>query len=162
MDNFIDKVKRGASAATKMAQITLEVNRLKLQISAKEKEIAQIFQRMGETAYQALQNDALENVKKELQEYAELIQHKKMEVSEMENEIRKLRTEKLCPACRKTVPADMQICYRCGYNFEGPAKQPVQIVEAEVVDIDPLCPNCRAKMKQGDVYCNECGFRIAE
>ena len=160
MNSFFGKLKQGASEAGKRAQVTVEVNRLKMQISSKEKEIANIYNRMGESTYQALQSGDLNSVKDELMEYVELINHKKEEVAEIDEKIRVLRNEKLCPSCNKAQPMETKFCSSCGHKFEEPSES--QDDEDEVTEVKAACPDCEAELEPGSSFCGECGHKIEE
>ena len=158
MSSFFDKLKQGAAEAGKKAQSTIEVNRLKFQISSKEKEITGIYSRMGECVYHAMQNGTIEEISDQLLLFSEQINQKKAEIQDVENRIRTVQNEKLCPSCSKPATLDTKFCSGCGHHFVG------HFSEEEVVDIKVMvvCPVCQVASDKGSSFCAECGHKFEE
>ncbi|GGI45133.1 hypothetical protein GCM10008018_10570 [Paenibacillus marchantiophytorum] len=114
--SFFDKVKQGASDAAKKAQQTVEITKLKTQISAKEKEIERTYHLIGESVYAAyVAGDATQSEERR----ADLcvgIDVIKQEISLLEHKISEVRNEKEC-VCGKVVAADTKFCSTCGHKF---------------------------------------------
>lgn len=160
MNSFIGRLKQGATEAGKKAQITVEVNRLRLQISSKEKEITTIYARIGESYYQAVQNNELEQVQGELQEYCDLINHKKAEIAEIEDKIRVLRNEKICPSCGNATTLDTKFCSKCGHEFAEEEAEAEADDDSEAEEEKVTCPSCQAEMEKDAIFCGECGHKV--
>ncbi|UKS29287.1 hypothetical protein LOZ80_10255 [Paenibacillus sp. HWE-109] len=115
--SFFDKVKQGASDAAKKAQQTVEITKLKTQISAKEKEIERTYHLIGESVYAAyVAGDAAQSEERR----ADLcvgIDVIKQEISLLEHKISEVRNEKEC-VCGKVVATDTKFCSTCGHKFE--------------------------------------------
>lgn len=156
MNSFFDKLKQGAAEAGKKAQNTIEVNRLKFQISAKEKEITGIYSRMGECVYHAMQSESLEEISDQLLLFSEQINQKKAEIQDIENRIRTVQNEKLCPVCSKAAALDTKFCSGCGHQFVG--QYPHE--ESGEIKVMVVCPVCQVASEKGASFCAECGHKF--
>ncbi|MBG9736252.1 zinc ribbon domain-containing protein [Paenibacillus alvei] len=156
MSNFFDKLKQGAAEAGKKAQTTIEVNRLKFQISSKEKEITGIYSRMGECVYHAMQNESLEEISDQLLLFSEQVNQKKAEIQEIEDRIRTVQNEKLCPACSKPAALDTKFCSSCGHHFVDHNPN----MENGEIKVMVVCPVCQVASEKGSSFCAECGHKF--
>ncbi|OCT13409.1 hypothetical protein A8709_17510 [Paenibacillus pectinilyticus] len=114
--SFFDKVKQGASDAAKKAQQTVEITRLKTQISSKEREIDKIYKLIGESVYTSSLASDFSRVEANVTDYCQGITQIKEEISEIELKITEVRNEKEC-VCGKVVVADTKFCSSCGHHF---------------------------------------------
>ncbi|MEC0228477.1 zinc ribbon domain-containing protein [Paenibacillus alba] len=114
--SFFDKVKQGATDAAKKAQQTVEITKLKTQISSKEKEIEKHYNLIGESVYAAhLAGNAAQS-ETDVADLCEGITSIKQEIALIEQKISEARNEKEC-VCGKVVLADTKFCSVCGHKF---------------------------------------------
>ncbi|MDD9268083.1 hypothetical protein ACFPES_13675 [Paenibacillus sp. GCM10023248] len=114
--SFFDKVKQGASDAAKKAQQTVEITKLKAQISSKEKEIEKFYGLIGESVYSAYMTGDTARYGEIVERLSHGIAMVKQEIVQLEQKLIELRNEKEC-VCGKVVAADTKFCSTCGHQF---------------------------------------------
>ncbi|NOV02118.1 hypothetical protein [Paenibacillus planticolens] len=114
--SFFDKVKQGASDAAKKAQQTVELTKLKAQISSKEKEIEKFYHLIGESVYAAHVSGSLDRTGEIVERFSHGIEAVKQEIAVLEQKVIEVRNEKEC-VCGKVVVADTKFCSACGHPF---------------------------------------------
>lgn len=156
MSNFLEKFKSGVSEASNRAKVMVDVNRLKLQIAQKHKEICEEHEIIGQIVYELFEHQETENLEERVTEHCQKIYDMKKEIGELELKILDLNEEKECPACKKVVPIDSKFCPSCGYRFP----EVVQVVEdGEEVEVRK-CSACGASILGHDKFCAECGAEV--
>lgn len=113
-----DKVKQGMADAGTKAKILVEVNRLTLQISQKEKEIDETFKNIGKSVFEAIQNNRLPDMEKEITPLCSMVLSNRDEIAQLEAQIKEVRNEKKCVQCSQSVTLDTKFCSNCGYKFQ--------------------------------------------
>lgn len=116
MMNFMDKVKSGFSEAGSKAKIIMEVNKLKLQNSNKQKEIEKRYQAIGRLFFLSAAGRMTEPADHEYQANVEAIMQLEMEIEENLKQIKTISNEKDC-VCGKPAPLDARFCASCGRTF---------------------------------------------
>jgi len=114
--SFMDKVKSGFSEAGNKAKIIMEVNRLKMQIGNKEKEIEKLYQNIGRSFFLNAVGRAADNTEADYQSIVEEILRLENEIEETKKQIKTLTNEKDC-VCGKPAPLDARFCPSCGHTF---------------------------------------------
>ncbi|MBP1964439.1 hypothetical protein [Paenibacillus aceris] len=114
--SFFDKVKQGASDAAKKAQQTVELTKLKAQLSSKEKEIEKFYTLIGESVYAAYISGDSARSGEIVERFSQGIDAVKQEIAVLEQKIIEVRNEKEC-VCGKVVVADTKFCSACGHQF---------------------------------------------
>ncbi|TDF97519.1 zinc ribbon domain-containing protein [Paenibacillus piri] len=152
--SFFEKMKQGASDAAKKAQQTVEITRLRAQISSKEKEIEKSFALIGESVYQA--HSAGDWKKAAVAAYFAHIQGLQQDIQAIEWKITEAKHEKVC-RCGKVVARDVKFCSVCGYRFE---EQPDPAEEAEAAVVQTICRVCRTSNEPDAKYCANCGISM--
>ncbi|GIP38831.1 hypothetical protein J31TS4_21110 [Paenibacillus sp. J31TS4] len=155
MKGFFDRMKEGAAEAAKYAQQTVEVTRLRAQISSKEKEIDRYFGAIGERVFQAYMDGNLAESEPFIGEASAQILRLRQEIVDVENRIQEVRQTKPC-VCGREVPADKKFCPDCGHRFEGGVKPEEVVVEPEETPAE-ACPACGAQRPVGIDTCPACG-----
>ncbi|CAM3597779.1 double zinc ribbon domain-containing protein [Marinicrinis lubricantis] len=168
-NNFFDRLKQGAAEAGKKAQLTVEVNRLKLQISSKEKEIQRQYTQMGELVYRHAQQHGVETIPADCVRIVDEINRMRSEINQIEQKIRSLKSEVHCPACGKVNPTGTNFCTSCGTHLVQPAAAPIEV---EVLDrrenledtendsATPKCASCGREVMEGKPFCHHCGAAV--
>lgn len=154
--SFFEKVKQGASEAAKKAQQTVEITRLKTQISSKEKEIERNYSLIGEVVYKAFVAGDLSQSENSVTEICQGIISLEQEITTLEQKIIEVRNEKEC-VCGKVVLADTKFCPGCGHKFD-------EIVEISASDKTnkKTCNSCQAENEMDAKFCRDCGNNLIE
>ncbi|HIY20461.1 MAG TPA: zinc ribbon domain-containing protein [Candidatus Flavonifractor merdigallinarum] len=136
----------GQETATK-AKNFAEVTRLNGMVSDLEKQIAKMFQDMGQSYYEHHQNDP----NAEEQERITAIQNAYAEIARYQEQIKQIKGVERCPNCGAEVAIGSAFCNACGAKLMA---QPQPTGRA--------CPNCHAPVNSGDLFCNACGTRMPD
>ncbi|WP_020617956.1 zinc ribbon domain-containing protein [Paenibacillus daejeonensis] len=114
--SFLDKVKSGLSEAGSKAKTAVEVNKLKMQQSAKQKEIEKHYQTIGRIVFlTAIERDTGE-LGEDYQPEVEAILELEEEVQALLKQIKVLTGEKDC-ICGQSVAVEVKFCPSCGHTF---------------------------------------------
>ncbi|WP_199624430.1 zinc ribbon domain-containing protein [Paenibacillus alkalitolerans] len=115
--SLFDKFKQGASEAAKKAQQTVELTRLKTQISVKEKEIEKSYNFIGKAVFEAFSKGDMSQSESEVRAVCQLISQLKQEIKLLDQKIIDVRNEKEC-VCGTSVSANAKFCPECGNKFD--------------------------------------------
>ncbi|MFH5182047.1 zinc ribbon domain-containing protein [Paenibacillus sp. TAB 01] len=115
--SFFDKMKQGASDAAKKAQQTVEITKLKTQISLKEREIEKSYAYIGEAVFHSYRNGDWKMAGKDIEGYCLHITGLRRDISVLEAKIKAVKNEKEC-SCGKIVPLEVKYCPACGLPFD--------------------------------------------
>ncbi|MFD0870628.1 MULTISPECIES: zinc ribbon domain-containing protein [Paenibacillus] len=144
MKGFLNKFKEGAAEAAKMAQQTLEITRMKAQISTKEREVEKYFEAIGEEVFNAYTVKDLSQAEPFIEEAGKQIIRIRQEIRELELKIKEVKQIKEC-ACGRNVPLEANYCPSCGYRFEE--REPPKLI----------CSSCGTRNEAVSKYCYHCG-----
>lgn len=114
--SFMDKVKSGFSEAGSKAKIVVEVNKLKLQNSNKQKEIEKLYQNIGRLFFMNAVGRMPDVAESDYQSIVTEIMLLENEIEENKKQIKTLANEKDC-VCGKPAPLDARFCPSCGHTF---------------------------------------------
>lgn len=174
MGSIFDKIKQGASEAGKQAKIAVEVNRLKMQVNMKQKEMDEKYMEIGKSVYQAQQTGI--NNHEELVGYFSQVAAIQDEITGILKKIDEFRNGKEC-VCGNTVDLDAKFCANCGYRF--PEVTPGNQCACGCV-VEPgckFCPSCGSVIQDskpanqcscgcilepGCKFCPSCGSRMPD
>ena len=150
--SFLDKLKQGVSEASTKTKTTIDVNRLRLQISGKQKEIQDKYRDMGELTYRSIKNELQDQEANEtIHELAEEIAKIEEDIQSIQIRIKELSALKTCPSCQNDVDIDVRYCSHCGYQFEVVVTPTVQ------EEVTRVCHQCGASLDDDGKFCTECG-----
>jgi len=110
---FLDKIKQGATEVGKQAQLAVEVNRLKLQISGKQSEKAKQYTQIGEAVYMKCKDEVLRQVP-ELGEQCKQIEALEEEIAVLEKKLNDFKGLGCCSQCNEPIDANVKFCSKCG------------------------------------------------
>lgn len=116
--SFMDKVKSGFSEAGSKAKIVVEVNKLKLQNSNKQKEIEKLYQSIGRLFFLNAVGTLEEVAESDYQSDVAEIVRLENEIEENKKQIKTIANEKDC-FCGKSSPLDARFCPSCGHTFSA-------------------------------------------
>jgi len=119
--SFFDKLKSGVAEAGNKAKIAVEVNRLKMQNSSKQKEIEQEYQHIGKMVFDSLERESMCSPE-QLQPMVNRIVQLQDEIQLNLHQINAIADEKKC-TCGHTVPVAARFCPECGHQFIEIEKQ---------------------------------------
>lgn len=169
MSGFFDKLKQGAQEAGKKAQVTVEVNRLKMQISSLQKEIARLYALIGETVHQEIDQGATAEdftLPESCLAWSRDVVAKQQEIAQIEERIHELRDEIICSSCQQVNSRENKFCSGCGAKLEISAEQGETIMIEEgaegVIDTVAACPACEHPLIPGKKFCGHCGHAIEQ
>jgi hypothetical protein len=114
---FFDKMKKGVHGAGAKAKTMVEVNRLKMQISQKEKEVIELYARIGELVFSAVQKNDYPAAEPAVKTHCQDIIEKREEIAKIYLALKEINNEKEC-TCGRTVAIDVKFCPACGAKFE--------------------------------------------
>lgn len=157
---FFDKLKQGANGAGGKAKGIIEVNKLKIQVSQKTKEIDETLQNIGKTVFDLYQKKNMDELLNLVEAQLQFCIDKKEEIKSLEIKIKELINEKDCPECSKVVPLETKFCSSCGYRFEF--TESVQAEQNESISEGQKCIQCDYDLEEGARFCGNCGHETAQ
>ena len=111
--SLLDKIKQSASDAAKKAQQTVEITKLKSQISGKEKDQDKLYYQIGTALYRSHQAGNVAESEQEVMGCCQQLDELQSDIQMIEERIRMIRFEKTC-TCGKVVALDTKFCPDCG------------------------------------------------
>lgn len=156
MNNLFDKFKKGVSDASNKAKTIVDVNKIKMQVSQKEKEIEVEYKGIGEIVFNAFKNDNSENIDELIQDKCNIILAKQEEIRQLNQKIGELNNEKEC-VCGRLVPIDTKFCPSCGHKFEEEVIINNKSEEVPPVEEKYVCSICNSEVEPGAKFCSKCG-----
>lgn len=176
---FLNKLKKSVSDAGTMAKVTVEVNRLKLQISSIKKDIGEQQTSIGKLIYEQYMNDT--DRMDEVKALCEQIKEKYEEIDDIQQKIIEINGEKKCE-CGATLPVNTRFCSQCGHKFEdednvtedvnsdaaaiapvalegGTVEETVETGQStsEQASSTLVCKACLEPMEEDARFCEHCG-----
>ncbi|SHJ89624.1 zinc ribbon domain-containing protein [Paramaledivibacter caminithermalis] len=153
-------LKKGATEASEKAKLMIEINKFKIQISQKQKEIDDEFKKIGKTIFELFKAGEIGELPDSIRESYNICLLKQEEIKELEKEIRKLKNEKHCPQCQNKVKPDIQFCPCCGYRFEEIEGHTNLESQKNLVKTTVKCSKCETENEKNAKFCCSCGKAI--
>ncbi len=139
MSGFFDKIKQGVSDTSAKAKTAMEVQRLKSQMSGKQKDINGKYFEIGKLTYQAVKGGDFSPVQSQIEGFCNEVTALQGEIDQIQDKIRELEQEgesgnaaasvpgappaqtaplaaKTC-TCGTEIPQDAKFCPECGTRF---------------------------------------------
>jgi hypothetical protein len=130
---FLDKVKKGLSDAGDKAKDMVEITRLNSQVGQKQREIEQLYIKIGQATFKAFQDNTLSGIEAAIKDFSQEIVQKQQEIVELERNIAGIKSgdakapeaqgqetmsaeaadQKVCP-CGQVVTPETKFCPACG------------------------------------------------
>ncbi|MEA4923999.1 MAG: hypothetical protein VB084_01700 [Syntrophomonadaceae bacterium] len=158
MAGFFDKLKQGVSETGKQAKVAVETNRLKMQISMKQKEIESKYTAIGQLVYKAYRNDDFSSINSELENIYHEIMACETDIEAINNKILEVKNTKEC-VCGNMVPAETRFCPQCGYHFKLDDSVSAEPIMDQVDDNQRVC-SCGNVMASNAKFCTACGKKF--
>lgn len=160
MAEFFDKIREGIDKVSIKAKETIEVTKIKGQISKIQEQKKKAFEELGSLVYEMLVNDNLEVDKLRektgiIKELDKQIKEKEQELIEVQSkaqqEIEGLKSTRKCE-CGAIIPEDSKFCVKCGKKIEMQ-----EVVQSEQKTETIQRCECGAIIPQGAKFCVKCG-----
>lgn len=140
--SIFDKLKQGVNDAGQKAKAAVEVNRVKAQIQAAQKQVEEKQAQIGQLVFHMFDTGSTVALTSEMKAICEEISLVQIEIKQLASKLREMHNEKECN-CGKVIPLDTRFCPFCGYEF---AKQP-EIIDVSLVG-EPFNEQVRAQAKE--------------
>lgn len=153
MDFFNKVTRKISSGATVVANKTKDIagtTKINFQISEDEKEIEDLFNKLGKKYYE-------ENGKAVAPEYKEIVDqitglYEKVDIAKAE--LQRLKGVTVCESCGAELPEGTKFCPKCGTKV-------IECVDpVEVVDEKLVCPACGNVEEKEVSFCSACGCKL--
>ncbi|OAB45785.1 zinc ribbon domain-containing protein [Paenibacillus antarcticus] len=115
--SFFDKLKSGVSEAGNKAKVAVEINRLRMQNSSKQREILDHYQEIGRSVFMSLTNENQSLNNDHLEPIIQQILTLKDEIQKNQDQMGSVGDEKDC-VCGQKVAIAARYCPACGHAFE--------------------------------------------
>jgi division protein CdvB (Snf7/Vps24/ESCRT-III family) len=139
MDLF-DKMKKGISDAGAKAKDMVEITRLNNQIGQRQRDIEQVYNKIGQAVFKAFQDNTLLEIEEAIKDFSQEIVQKQQEIAELESNITENKStdtnapyvpetqspetrgdqdpdQKVCPTCGQVSASETKFCPACGNKF---------------------------------------------
>ena len=145
--------KRISDAGQSMAQQTknfADTTRLNMEISEKEKKIAQLYAAIGQAYYEAHKDDASAESADKIAAINALF----AEIADNRDKIGQIKGVAKCASCGAEISPDALFCNSCGTKV-------VRAEEAKPAEsAERACPACGATVAEGNAFCTSCGAKL--
>jgi hypothetical protein len=148
-------MKQGASDAARKVEQTVEITKMKSQISSRDKDMEKLYTRIGSAVFHAYAAGDLSKSEDEVMDYCEQLSEIQQDIVLLGEKIKNIKLEKSCE-CGKVIPADAKFCPDCGKPFTEEPKP-----ENTVGEIRVICSSCGEENDIGAKYCIQCGRDLA-
>lgn len=167
MVELFDKLKEGIDKVSIKAKETLEITKIKGQISKIQEQKRKAFEELGSIVYEMINSETFDMDK--LKEKAEAIKEFERQIKEKEQEILEVqakaqqeieglkaesKTTNVCE-CGAIIPEGSKFCVKCGKKVE--IKEEAQTEKAP--STSQHC-ECGAVIPPGAKFCVKCGRRL--
>lgn len=162
MTEFFDKLKEGIDKVSIKVKETIEINKIKGQISKIQEQKKRAFEELGSIVYEMLNSDNLDTEKlkektEAIKEFERQIKEKEQEIMEFQTkaqkEIEGLKSIHKCE-CGAVIPEGSKFCVKCGKKIEIIEEQTVK--SEQKTETAPHC-ECGAVIPLGAKFCIKCG-----
>ena len=157
MDFFTElggKISKGKQAVSEGAKNMADISKRNAQITDCEREIAILYQSIGEKYYQSHKQDAEPEMRPLVQQVSDNLDT----IRRLDEEIQMIRNLGKCPYCGREVARDAIFCSYCGKTIKDQGVGAGSDARNDVVE--RVCPNCGTALEDEDVFCVKCGTRF--
>lgn len=148
MNNMRDKLSQVSQATVQKAKDLSELAKLNSTISNTEKQINELYQKIGYEVYCAYCEAPLPEVADLIQQVADLHQS----IKTCKTQINAINAADTCPQCGAKISKGMAFCSGCGHKL---------LADEQPVAEQPLfCSNCGAQISADSIFCTSCGQKL--
>lgn len=144
--NFGRNIKGVKDSVAGKAKDLSGISRLNGQISAAEKQIAELYSTVGRIYYENHKSDPAPEAAQQIRAISELYKR----VAEAQDAIKKIKGIEKCPRCGADVAVGAQFCSACGQKIERSAPGAGH----------RFCTNCGAPLEPSMAFCTNCGAQV--
>lgn len=149
-DQMKSKLTATSQSAVQKAKDLTETTRLNSQVNEAEKEINELYRKLGFEIYKAYREAPLSEGEELIAQLNEL--HDKVEA--LKTQIQTINRASLCPECGAKISKGMVFCSSCGCKLPEAEEKPQEEKQTA------LCANCGAVLEDGALFCTDCGTRV--
>jgi ribosomal protein L40E len=143
------KVSQTGQDAVRKTKIMAETSKLNSRISAEKRVIGENYLRIGEKYFELFCDSPDEN----LAGFVAAIQEAQQRITDLEDQIKKLKSIGSCPNCGAELKDGALFCTVCGTKLTPPPAEPAPQPAPMV------CRNCGAVLPDGSLFCSNCGTK---
>lgn len=115
--SFMDKLSKAISQSmneiSKKSSEIIEINKMNMSISKREREIQELYEELGRHVYEHLQGGNYIS-KLDLESYISKIEFLKKDIQTLEKLVLSIQNIKHCPKCKVEFDEDIAYCPLCG------------------------------------------------
>ncbi|CAM4410444.1 zinc ribbon domain-containing protein [Paenibacillus tarimensis] len=157
--SLFERMKQGASEAARKVEQTVEITRLKSQISSREKEMDKLYARIGQSVYRSYIAGDVSTSEEEVMDYCAELTELEQEITQIQTKIKDIKLEKTCSGCETVVSAGVRYCPECGKKF--PEEEQPKAPDTTAAEIRVICNRCGAENDMAARYCVGCGDELS-
>lgn len=150
-DNVRGKLNQAGQTTVQKAKELSEIAKLNAAIAAAERQINDLYGKLGYEVYCAYNENPLPEVEELMNQLKELHQN----IENCRVQIKEITAVDTCPNCGARISKDMIFCSGCGSKLEVP--QPEVVEEAQTA---AFCGACGAELAPGAIFCTNCGNKV--
>ena len=147
VNNMKDKLSQAGQTTLQKAKDLSEITKLNSTISSTERQILDLYSKIGYEVYVAYKDAPLKEVEALINQVNEL----NGKIDDCKNQINAINAADLCPNCGAKVMKGKQFCSACGAKLD---------VQHDANGSGGFCPECGAQLAPGSVFCPSCGAKV--
>ena len=144
-DQMKNKLTATSQSAVQKAKDLTETTRLNSQVNEAEREINELYRKLGFEIYLAYREEPLPEGAELIARINELSER----VETLKKQIQTINRASLCPECGARISKGMVFCSSCGCKLPEVEER-----------IPAMCANCGAELEEGALFCTGCGTRV--
>lgn len=148
MNNMRDRLSQASQSTVQKARDLSELAKLNGAVSSAEKQISELYGKIGYEVYYTHRNNPLPEVAELILQVSDL--HHAIE--EYKAQIKAINMADTCPKCGAKTSKGMAFCSGCGHKLISE--------EASVAERAIFCINCGAQLPADSLFCTSCGQKI--
>ncbi len=149
-DNVKGKLTQASQTTVQKAKDISEIAKLNTQVLGAEKQINELYGKLGYEVYCAFSKEPLPQVEELINQLNDLHAN----INSWKEQIKAISAVETCPQCGAKLGKDMMFCSNCGHKL---APTP----EVEVAPVETaFCSNCGASVPADAAFCTSCGNKM--
>ena len=137
----------------------IEETKLKIAISDKQADIAEIYEDIGKSIYDSYKNG--EDVGKDFLKLVKKIDKINEEIEDMNTKILYNKGLRVCAECGETIALDSKFCIKCGTKQKAfKLKEEKKNDKKDDAKTEKVCPECGQIFDSTAKFCSKCGHKF--